>query len=149
MGKHPYKRKIKNYLINPDFQLKFVVYFIVSGVAVVGGMMAFIIRTMTHLRQELLRQKYTSEGLRALLNETTTEMIFIMGLTLVIFAGVAFVYSVIISHRIAGPVVAINAFINDLKKGNYESQRRLRDYDDLKSIMDNLYELAESLKGKK
>jgi signal transduction histidine kinase len=53
-----------------------------------------------------------------------------------------------VSHRIAGPVVAITAFIEELKKGNYDYGRNLRPNDELTLIMDALHDLAPTLKEK-
>jgi hypothetical protein len=53
-----------------------------------------------------------------------------------------------VSHRIADPVVAISAFIEELKKSNYDYGRNLRPGDELTLIMDGLHELRAVLKGK-
>ena len=57
-------------------------------------------------------------------------------------------FGVVVSHRIAGPMFAIMAYIEDLKEGKFESKRSLRPYDELTPIMDSLHELAAKL-GKK
>ena len=64
------------------------------------------------------------------------------------FVIFSFVFALVISHRIAGPVVAIKAFIDELKKGNYDYPRRLRPRDELVDVMDALHELAPILKEK-
>ena len=58
-------------------------------------------------------------------------------------------YIIVLSHRVGGPSVAIIAFINELKKGNYDFHRNLRINDELVPIMTELKELAEILKQKR
>jgi signal transduction histidine kinase len=66
----------------------------------------------------------------------------------VAFAIASFIFALMVSHRIAGPVVAISAFIEELKKGNYDYGRNLQPEDELTLIMDPLHELRAVLKGK-
>ncbi|MBT4161104.1 MAG: hypothetical protein HOE54_07330, partial [Gammaproteobacteria bacterium] len=66
----------------------------------------------------------------------------------VAFAVASFVFALMVSHRIAGPIVAITAYIEELKKGNYDYGRKLRPNDELTLIMDGLHELKAKLKEK-
>ena len=68
---------------------------------------------------------------------------------LVGFAGYVaftFVYSMIMSHRISGPIIAIVAFVDELIKGNYAYQRNLRPRDELSPIMTRLKKLRDVLR---
>ncbi len=64
----------------------------------------------------------------------------------ILFAIASFIFALIVSHRIAGPMVAIMAYIDELKIGNYDYGRGLRPNDELTLIMDTLHELARVLK---
>ncbi len=63
-------------------------------------------------------------------------------LTFVLFS---FFFALLVSHRIAGPQVAIQAYIAALKEGNYDYQRNLRPHDELNDIMDALKDLRPTL----
>jgi signal transduction histidine kinase len=63
--------------------------------------------------------------------------------------AVTVLYAIVISHRIAGPMLAIRAFIKNMKDGRYDEKRSLRPYDELSPIMDDLHELADALKAKR
>ncbi len=63
----------------------------------------------------------------------------------VAFAIASFIFALMVSHRIAGPVVAITALISELKKGTYTYGRKLRPNDELTLIMDKLHELKDVL----
>jgi len=66
----------------------------------------------------------------------------------VAFAISSFIFALLVSHRIAGPILAITAYIEELKKGNYSYGRNLRPNDELIQIMDGLHELNAILKDK-
>lgn len=70
-----------------------------------------------------------------------------LGFLLLAIVG-AILYGVVISHRIAGPMFAIIKYIKDLKAGNFDNPRLLRPYDELKPIMDELQDLANTIKPK-
>jgi nitrogen fixation/metabolism regulation signal transduction histidine kinase len=57
-------------------------------------------------------------------------------------------YSIYISHRYAGPGVAILNYIERIKAGDLESDRELRKNDEFQAIMKALNGLAENLKNK-
>jgi hypothetical protein len=46
-------------------------------------------------------------------------------------------------------MLAIRAFIKNMKDGRYDEKRSLRPYDELSPIMDDLHELADALKAKR
>ena len=52
------------------------------------------------------------------------------------------------SHRVAGPQVAIMDYIEALKVGNYDYNRDLRSKDELAQIMEALKELGPVLKDR-
>lgn len=149
MGRHEHKRKVRNYLVNPRFQFKFTVYFIVSGVAVVGILVALIYNKLKMAQDMLASPQASPLALQAQLNTVMFDITTITIVTFVLFTLVSFIYAIIISHRIAGPVVAICKYIDDIKAGDYDTDRTLRQYDELKPIMDKLNDLATSLKSSK
>ncbi|MDA1075691.1 MAG: hypothetical protein O3A63_13160 [Proteobacteria bacterium] len=72
----------------------------------------------------------------------------ITGATLIGFASYvifSFVYSLMLSHRVSGPMIAITEFISQLTKGNFKYRRQLRKGDELEPIMKGLHELAAEL----
>lgn len=59
-----------------------------------------------------------------------------------ILAAGAGVFGVVVSHKVAGPSVAIKRLITDLKEGYYGNQITLRTKDELQDIADDLNELS-------
>ena len=138
-------RKISNFLLTPKFQLKLTYYYIGVGVAIIIATGATVFYKMAVIRDIMNNSVVTDFGAQSKISE---QMFFIAQTSLVgfvAFATVSFIFALMISHRIAGPVVAIIDFINELKKGNYSYGRRLRPYDELTLIMNNLHELKTVL----
>lgn len=142
--RHP--RKLRNLLITPKFQMKYMFYFWVSGLSVLGLFLLFIYRKLTQIRYAVSNSGQVDFELQALVSSTIFEITIYALITLFVFSLVTFFYVIIITHRVAGPMIAIQAFINELKKGNYDYRRNLRKYDELHPIMDSLKELADELK---
>lgn len=148
MTRPKFKRKWYNLLVNPPFQLKVMFYFWVSGLAGMGLFTYLIFSKIELIRMEAIQADVVDFKLLEVLNQVIQDISFIIPVTLAIFTVIAFLYTVIITHRMAGPLVAIQAYIKDLINGNYDSQRSLRKYDEFKVVMDSLKELAEALKSR-
>ncbi len=139
-------RKLKNMLVIPDLQLKLFGYFAVSGVVFFVGIIFIAFRKLLDV-QALMNASPTmgfdvQMQVNALMNQAVQFTLGGFALYIVLTS----VFALILSHRIAGPVVGITAFIDQLKKGNYDYSRSLRPKDELKQVMGALQELASSLK---
>lgn len=117
------------------------------GGAIIIATGATIFYKMTVIRDIMNTSIVTDFGAQSKISE---QMFFIAQISLVgfvAFAIASFIFALLVSHRIAGPVVAITAVIDELKKGNYNYGRKLRPNDELTLIMDNLHELKAVLAG--
>ncbi len=63
-----------------------------------------------------------------------------------VFVLFSFFFALMMSHRIAGPQVAIKAYLVALKEGDYDYERYLRPNDELTEIMDAVIDLKLVLK---
>src|SRR5690606_16366375 len=88
-------------------------------------------------------------GTQMELNDVIMKVIQISLGFLVIMVIAVLGYAVVVSHRIAGPMFAILAFIEQMKRGDYKIHRQLRPYDELAPIMESLHDLANKLGGSK
>jgi len=78
------------------------------------------------------------------------NLILISGL--IVFAllqsGILFYLLIKRSHRISGPVLVLNRYIDDIKNGTFPDVRPLREKDDLKELFENFRQMVEALKRK-
>ena len=140
------ERRISNFLLTPKFQLKLSYYYMAVGVAIIiatGNVVYYKMMLVQDIMNNSLATDFSAQS-------RITEHMFQIGqaslIGFVAFAIASFTFALLVSHRVAGPALAITEFINELKEGNFEYGRRLRPNDELTVIMDNLHELNEVLK---
>ncbi|MEK6554307.1 MAG: hypothetical protein AABZ31_03625 [Bdellovibrionota bacterium] len=145
----PYKRSIKNFILNPKMQLRISLYFVAFGFGI-SAFMTFIFFTQVQ-QIEVLINSISGMPLeqQVEIGRLLNSLVKISILFFFVFMIASVLYGLLVSHRIAGPMYAIMSYIEDLKKGHYDSGRKLRDYDELGPVMDALHELSAQLKNKK
>ncbi|MBT4492021.1 MAG: hypothetical protein HOC70_02175 [Gammaproteobacteria bacterium] len=142
------KRKISNFMLSPKFQLKLTYYYIGVGISIIVGTVAGVYFKMMQIQDVMNNSIPTDFTAQSRITEFTFHIAQISMVGFVAFAVASFVFALMVSHRIAGPIVAITAYIEELKKGNYDYGRKLRPNDELTLIMDGLHELKAKLKEK-
>lgn len=140
------KRKLKNMFVQPRFQLKLSLFYIVTGGLSISATGIFVLQKLAAVQELMNTSPVTSFQAQGVINELMLECIQISMLGFGFFILLSFIFALVISHRIAGPQVAIRAYIDALKEGNYDYQRELRANDELTDIMKALKELAPVLR---
>jgi len=82
------------------------------------------------------------------LHQAQHSVTLIGTLGIAILAVGCFVWWIIFSHRIYGPIIPIRRHIQSLVDGNYSSHISMRAGDHLKEVVDDLNRLAEVLENK-
>ena len=141
-------RKLSNFMLTPKFQLKLTYYYIAVGVAIIVSTVAGVYLQFMEIQDIMNNSVATDFSSQSRITEITFVIAQISMLGFVAFAVASFVFALMVSHRIAGPTVAITACIEELKQGNYDYGRKLRPNDELTLIMDGLHELRAVLKEK-
>ncbi|GEM_PF-1591827 len=125
-GKSGYKRRI--YLIDREFQFKYLVTWLLLVLSLVGGIVLATLSLFFFFRGSLFQYSIEINA----------------GLA-VLFTGLSLYYMVHHSHRIAGPAYRLEYVIRELARGEYDLDRRLylRRKDYLKQVADALNSLIE------
>ncbi len=142
------KRKASNILLTPKFQLKLTYYYIGVGMAIIVATVSGVFFKMMQIRDVMNNSLPTDFSSQTQITDLTFQIAQISMLGFVAFAMASFVFALLVSHRIAGPILAITAYIGEMKKGNYDYGRKLRPNDELSLIMDELHSLNATLKEK-
>lgn len=140
------QRKIKNLLVIPKFQLKLSLYYALSGLIFFGAVVGVAYHKLTQVQTLMNENPVMNFHLQTQVNDLMLQIIQFTFLGFVAYVVFSSLFALIISHRIAGPIIAIIAFIEQLKQGNYDYQRQLRPHDELTEIMAALRDLAPVLK---
>jgi signal transduction histidine kinase len=143
------KRRLRNYLLMPEIQIKFgiysmvltLVFAVIAIVIVYSGLkdlLDFVI-ALTDLQDEVIQQ------LGAQLVQISYSVIFLI----IVYAALNILTAVALSHRMVGPVMAFTRHVKCLKRGEYSSRIHLRKNDDFRDLERELNELAETLSAQK
>ncbi len=141
-------RRLSNFLLTPKFQLKLTYYYIAVGTIIICSTGLGVYIKMSAVHHIMNNSVATDHAAQSQITEQMFQVGEISLLGFVAFAITSFIFALMVSHRIAGPLVAITAVINELKLGNFDYNRRLRPNDELTVIMDNLHELREVFKDR-
>ena len=139
------RRKFKGYLVKPRFQLKFAYHMVAVGFGFFCGTILLAGRKLAEI-EVLLQQNHVVDAF--VRNQILEAYSVITQIALAGLAGYVFyvfVYAMLMTHRISGPMISIVAFIDELTKGNYEYKGNLRRRDELFPIMKGLQQLARVL----
>ena len=146
-SQRPNRRKVKHLFVNPRYQLKYVNWFI-------SGAFVFLVCTVMAVHYRLAQVDHLLNSEDALAGgghlpvfDAFSDITIYALAGLVAFTIYAVVLSLLINQRIAGPMVAIVDCIDQLRIGNYDYNRSLREKDELKPIYDAVQSLQQTLKN--
>lgn len=139
------KRKLKNFFVKPKFQLKYTYYQVAAGFAFFGTTVFLINQKLIEIDVVLQNNVVIDALIQQQLHNIYTDVTKITLIGFASYVAFTFVYAMLLTHRVSGPMISIVAFIDELKKGNYGFERKLRRGDELVPISTSLHELAELL----
>jgi hypothetical protein len=128
----------RTYLIDREFQLKYIVMLASIGAGSIGlfGVMAWWSHTTA------LEAGSGAEGLAGMT---------ILLLTVLAVVGTALalgLFGLVFTHRVAGPVYVMNLYVEALAAGHYPRLRQLRKYDELKKFFDRFSHAVERIRAR-
>ena len=139
------QRKLQNLVVRPRLQLKLGLSFMLVGgliLSVIGLYVLYLLADVQQIMGANARLDFQSQ---TQINDLLLRCVEVVVQGFIVFILASFVFAIVVSHRVSGPQVAISAYIEQLKQGNYDHKRALRDRDELQDIMLALNELAAIL----
>lgn len=144
MTDHPRnKRSIKNFLINPRFQLKYIFWLGTSGLLLVcinAGIFYYFMHENYTLLVEL--SPMTEQARQQLYGELKNILI-VLGVASLIFLTLISLVGLVISHRAAGPVFHMNRVLTNILNGNPNQRVHLRPNDEFQDLAHNLNKVLD------
>lgn len=136
------------FLIDKPFQIKYALFLSVFGglVAVLFGAHIFY---FLHEYFKVFIPDYQTNpnAIQFILTEQRSILIYLSILTLLVMCLLFFI-GVIVTHRMAGPVMVIRKKIEDLCGENFSARVHLRKGDEFRSLAEAFNELASHLDKK-
>lgn len=146
MSKLKHQRKIVNILINPTFQMRMALRFIIIYLVVTGLLQAYFIFELNDYINKFIEVFPVTTEQHLLLHDIAINTVIVMSLTLAVGALSIFAMSVFYSHKIAGPIYVLKNNIQQLMEKNYSIRTHFREGDEFNEIADALSQLADKLK---
>jgi methyl-accepting chemotaxis protein len=140
----PKKRRLANFYLTPSVQSR---YALINAASVVVGMwiMSFLAyRKLPLFIDSAVNGTPIELEPGALLSYTIWSFVFVT----IVMSLFSFVLSVVLTHRMVGPVFVFERHVRALLDGNYKSRINLRREDDFKELSVLLNQLAEKLETK-
>jgi hypothetical protein len=139
------KRKIKNFLIIPEQQLKHAALIFSSVIVGMGFVGIFL---LLQIRKMGLEGSLCADN-PLLLEQTRDELTLFFILAFLgfgLFYGIA---SIIYTHRVFGSVYAMEAYLKTVLKGEEPNPLNSRKNDQLRNLVDLVREAGEKIKSQK
>lgn len=138
----------KTYFIKKSFQFRFILKFcliILAGLLVSTGIFFLFSSTMDTLTS-------TFQGSRLVVKETSfavlPSVIYTNLITLGLITVAAIVVTLLVSHKLAGPLFRFEKDLKEVGKGNLAKRVGLRKQDQLKDFVGSLNEMIDNLHTK-
>jgi len=139
------KRKISNLLAKPDQQIKISAFLALGFLFIILGFVGANLY-LTTIKINALSSIYHLDPRDVLsINNSIWSAHVYIAILIILFSASLFLYSIRLTHTFFGPVVAINALIDELRGGEYGRTKELRKDDQLKDVMENLNRLSVAL----
>ena len=134
----------RNYFINPGFQWKYTLA-IATGVFLAASLMGIALFGSLHqqARARLIYPEATSVG-----HYAQTIIFFAVAFSSIVVVGLG-CWSIIITHRISGPLFVLKKHFTRLADGRFPRRRPLRKKDEFKDLYEAFWVAVDSLKAEK
>lgn len=137
-----YKRRFRNYFIDTRFQTKYLLVTILLLLAYtfIFTFILFSPSILTLYFDYPLAEKTEAARTLLVLNSTVWPMI---GAAILILGT----FSIFLTHKIAGPIYRLKQALTELIDGNLDERIRLRKWDDLQELEEQVNHLSDELRS--
>jgi len=135
----------RNYYIDKDFQTKFITKFcaLVGGGAALTILVLYLftrLSTTVSIVKSRVVVMTTADFLLPLLMQTVVIVMVAVGVATIVF-------TLIVSHKIAGPLYRFKQVFRELEEGNFSAQVRLRKDDQLHEVAGDFNRMINAVRN--
>ncbi len=147
----PPKRRLRNYLLDARFQLKYTGMVVVVTL-LVASVLGWVAYRASHEQTEMLTINLTMQGETAEFIEQTAReadqklLLYIIGgiAALVLSLGVT---GIVVTHRVVGPAFKMKSLFRYVADGHLKLYGRLREGDELQDVFAEFERMIERLRA--
>ena len=134
-------RMRRNYLISKRFQFKYVFY-VLAFMFMIAWLSGYTVYyTLFTLMGEKLANVYPQGRLMDIFKTVNTTLL----LRIALIVPFVVMISILITHRIAGPIFSMQRYLGEVAKGNFSSILKLRKRDELKDLAAAINKMTHNL----
>ena len=148
VGRPPwYKRK---YLVYPKFQIPLIIINSLVTVFLFCIVAYFVIHSHLYLEQMVKQTRLPAQNLFIqLLTEQLRSLLFYMGISLVIAVTSTAIATLLLSHKMAGPMIRMKNYFGDINRSSeFPEPLRFRDGDFFQELLPSINGAFNALKKK-
>ena len=157
----PYRRRLSNYLLNKRLQLRYVGIVMILS-AVLSGTLGYLIwQQESQASSQILASVDTlcesgdaaacaefRDDLDANLSRHDTGLVLIMGSVGLGLGVVLFLFMVVMTHKVAGPLHKVGAYFDEIRDGKLPVPQPLRKGDQLQDFYARFRTMMEKLRDR-
>jgi sensor histidine kinase YesM len=141
-------RSLKNLLINPVYQMKYVLWVSLTGFSLIISNAVIFYIYIKENYMLLVDLSPMDESAKAQLYHELQEILIKLGLVSFTFLVIAALLGIKLSHATAGPLYHFKRVFNEIKSGKTDARVRLRPGDDFKDVAEAFNEMMDSVQKK-
>jgi methyl-accepting chemotaxis protein len=143
------RRKLKNYLINPTYQLKYVGWLALTGFVL---FIFYALNIYFHIKENysiLVELSPMTADAKAQLYRELYALIFKLSCGSIVFVILVMGIGLVMSHRTAGPLYHFKRIFDAIREGNMDARINLRPKDDFLDVAKSFNDMMDKISKKR
>ena len=140
-----YHRSLRNLLIYPGYQLRFVFWVTLTGISLIAGLGIMIYRRLAENYALLVDLSPMEDTVRKQLYAELNQVILYMGSCTTIFLLLVILFGVVLSHRSAGPIYHFKRVFDLIGPDSRKHRIHLRKRDEFREVADSFNRMMDRL----
>ncbi len=141
-------RKVSNYLLNRNFQLKYVSMSLGLSAMLSIGLGSFLARQMRENSRMLLLDAEMDPVFQEQIAMADAQSLMVLGGALVFFNILVGLGALLVTHRMAGPLFVIQRYLGMLSEAKIPEIRDLRKGDEFEEVLEAVRDTVRSVEGR-
>ncbi len=141
-------RSLKNILINPAYQIRYVFWVSTAGVLLIAANALVFYSYIKENYSLLVELSPMDDASKAQLYRELNEILMKLGGVGLLFVLITGIIGIKLSHNTAGPLYHFKRIFGEIKNGKLDARVRLRPTDDFKDVASAFNEMMDAIQKK-
>jgi acyl-coenzyme A synthetase/AMP-(fatty) acid ligase len=151
-GRHPYRRQLKNYLLNLRYQLRYTLSIVLLSLGLTGGLGWIVISKAREASRVVAVRAMDptdelAQELAAQFARNDRVLIFALIGFAVLLCLVLAIYGIVFTHKVAGPLYKVSMYLDRIRDGKLGQVYNLRKGDELVEFFEHFKQAHDALRA--